>query len=340
MNLFKVRNIVVAAVAVTSICFANISAFAADYTWKFQSFWAGGSTNQKIFEKFAVNVAKMSGDRISIEALPGGAIVPPGEMMDAVKSNIIQGMNGGTGYFVGKDPAFAILADINTGYNSPDQLVAWYWAGGGIELAREMYAKQGLFYLGPLLWGAESIPSKNAIRSIADFKGIKMRAPEGMGAAIFRKIGVGVSTLPGSEVYTALERGKIQATDWGTLGMNDELGYQKLVKYAIYPGIHSMPSADISMNLKVWNGLPEDLKAILITAAKEMNRDSLETNGLLDRSFVAKRDPSTLINWGDNERKELRGVAQAIWSEWGKKSPMAQRLLDSHLAFMKRIGLL
>ena len=77
-----------------------------------------------------------------------------------------------------------------------------------------------------------------------------------------------------------------------------------------------------------------------ITAAKEMNRDSLETNGLLDRSFVAKRDPSTLINWGDNERKELRGVAQGIWAEWGKKSPMAKRLLDSHMAFMKRIGLI
>jgi len=340
MNLFKVRNIFVAVIAVTSICFANISAFAAEYNWKWQSFWAGGSTNHKVFENFAANVSKMSGGRISIEALPGGTIVPPSEMMDAVKSNILQGMNGGTGYFIGKEPAMAILADINTGYNSPDQLVAWYWKGGGIELAREIYAKQGLFYLGPCLWGAESIPSKTPIRNIADFKGVKMRAPEGMGASIFRKIGVGVSTLPGSEVYTALERGKIEATDWGTLGMNDELGYQKLVKYAIYPGIHSMPASDISINLKIWNGLPEDLKAILITAAKEMNRDSLETNNLLDRSFVAKRNPSTLINWGENERKEIRGIAKATWAEWAKKSPMSQSLLDSHLAFMKRIGLI
>ena len=116
--------------------------------------------------------------------------------------------------------------------------------------------KYGLYYLGPVMWGAESIPSKEPLRNIAAFEGIKMRAPEGMGAAIFRKLGVGVSTLPGTEVYTALERGKIEATDWGTLGMNDELGYGKIAPYAIYPGIHSMPMADLSINLDVWNSLP------------------------------------------------------------------------------------
>ena len=86
------------------------------------------------------------------------------------------------------------------------------------------------------MWGAESIPSKMPLRNVEDFEGVKMRAPEGMGAAIWGKLGVGVSTLPGTEVYTALERGNIEATDWGTLGMNDELGYGDIAPYAIYPG--------------------------------------------------------------------------------------------------------
>ena len=241
------------ALAGAMIALSN-AAHAADYSWKWQTFWQPGTVNQQAFERFAADVAERSEGRIEIEALPVNAVVPPGEMLDAVAANIIQGMNGGTGYFVGKDAAFALLADFNAGYENPQQFTAWFYEGGGVEIAREVYGQHGLYYLGPVLWGAESIPSKEPLQSIVDFEGIKMRAPEGMGAAIFRKLGVGVSTLPGTEVYTALERGKIEATDWGTLGMNDELGYDKIAPYAIYPGIHSMPAADVSINLDLWNG--------------------------------------------------------------------------------------
>ena len=162
-----------------------------------------------------------------------------------------------------------------------------------------------------------------------------MRSPEGMGAAIWRKLGVGVSTLPGTEVYTALERGKVEATDWGTLGMNDELGYDDIAPYAIYPGVHSMPASDVALNLDVWNGLPDDLKQVLQEATVAFNQDSIQANRELDESFAAKRDPATLVNWGAEERRELREVAQEVWAEWAEKSEMAQRIYDSHVAYMK-----
>lgn len=329
-----------ASIAIGLFAMSMSPSFAADYNWKFQSFWAGGSTNQLAFERFAKNVEAMSGGRIAIEVHSGGAIVPPGEMLDAVKAGILTGMNGTGAYFVGKDPGFTLVADINAGYETPDQFTAWFWTGGGVELAREIYAQHGVYYIGPVMWGAESIPTKNPIRNVADFKGVKMRSPEGIGAALWRKVGVGVSTLPGSEVYTALERGKIEATDWGTLGMNDELGYGKIAPYAIYPGIHSVGSADISINMKTWESLPDDLKAILETAVKELNRDSLMTNAMLDAEFVAKRDPETLIDWSAEDRKELRTVAQEVWAEWAEKSPMSKKIYDSHIEFMTRIGLL
>ncbi len=315
-------------------------AAAADYEWKWQSFWQPGTVNQEAFERFAATVKDKSGGRIEIETLPVGAIVPPGEMLDAVAANIIQGMNGGTGYFVGKDPAFAMLADFNAGYENPQQLTAWFHEGGGMEIARDLYGQFGVYYLGPVLWGAESIPSKTPIHNIKEFEGVKMRSPEGMGAAIFRKLGVGVSTLPGTEVYTALERGKIEATDWGTLGMNDQLGYGAIAPYAIYPGIHSMPASDVTLNMDLWNGLPDDLKQVLLDATVAFNEDSLAANQKLDESFVAKRDPATLIAWGQEERRELREVAQQVWQEWAQKSEMSKKIYDSHIAYMQKIGLL
>jgi TRAP-type mannitol/chloroaromatic compound transport system substrate-binding protein len=268
------------------------------------------------------------------------AVVPPGEMLDAVTANIIQCMNGGTGYFVTKDPAFALLADFNAGYENTEQLTDWFYQGGGIDIARDLYAQYGTYYVGPVLWGAESIPSKMPLRNVRDFHGVKMRSPEGMGAAIWRKLGVGVSTLPGTEVYTALERGKVEATDWGTLGMNDELGYDDIAPYAIYPGVHSMPASDVALNMDVWNGLPDDLKQVLQEATVAFNQDSIKANRELDESFAAKRDPSTLVKWGAEERRELREVAQEVWAEWAEKSEMAKRIYDSHVAYMKEHGLL
>jgi TRAP-type mannitol/chloroaromatic compound transport system substrate-binding protein len=315
-------------------------AAAAEYEWKWQSYWQPNTVNQKAFERFADTVAQRSGGRIAIETLPVDAIVPQSEILDAIGANILQGSNGGTGYYVGKDPGFALLADLNCGYETPEQFTGWFYEGGGNELARELYGRYGAYYIGPAMWGAESIPTKKPLRNIADFKGVKMRAPEGMGAAIWSKLGVGVSTLPGTEVYTALERGKIEATDWGTLGMNDELGYGDIAAYAIYPGIHSMPANDIAINLEIWNGLPDDLKGVLQEAAIELNQDSIAANKELDQSFVAKRDPASLINWGPEERRELREVAQQVWAEWAQKSEMAQRIYDSHIAYMKKIGLL
>ena len=101
-----------------------------------------------------------------------------------------------------------------------------------------------------------------------------------------------------------------------------------------------MPANDIAINLEIWNDLPDDLKQVLQEAAIELNQDSLAANKELEQSFAAKRDPETLINWGPQERRELREVAQEVWAEWAQKSEMSQRIYDSHIAYMQKIGLL
>ena len=148
------------------------SAGAAEYEWKWQSYWQPNTVNQKAFERFAENVKEKSGGRIEIETLPVDAVVPQSEILDAIAANILQGSNGGIGYYVGKDPAFALLADFNAGYESPEQLTAWFYEGGGNELARELYAQYGAYFIGPAMLGAESIPSSKPLRNIKDFEGL------------------------------------------------------------------------------------------------------------------------------------------------------------------------
>lgn len=311
-------------------------------TWKMQSLWQAGAINQKIFDAFATRVGAVTGGRIEITPLPVGSIVAYNETLDAVANGIIEGQHGGTTYFAGRDAAFALIGDLNGGFETPWQMQMWYEYGGGLEVTRELYAEFGLYFVGPVWWGVESIPSKNPLNGIDDLKGVKIRAPEGIGAQIFQEIGANVVTLAGSEVYTALERGVIDATDWGTVSMNADLGYQKIAKYALYPGVHSMPAADVAVNLDEWNSLPDDLKAAVEMATRDFARDMVERIALLDLQAAKslREQGITLINWSPEERKKFRQVAQGVWAEWADKSALAKKAYDSEVAFLQKLGLL
>lgn len=310
--------------------------------WKMQSIWQAGSINQEVFARFCERVGAMSGGRLILEPLPVGAVVAYHETLDAVSAGILDGQNGGTGYFSGKDAAFALLADLNGAYESPRQILMWLEYGGGMELARELFARYGLYYIGGVPWAAESIPAKTPIRTIEDFQGVKIRAPEGMSQEIFASIGAAPVNLPGAEVYTALERGVVDAADWGSIGMNDELGFHQIAPYPLFPGFHSLPMTDVAVRQERWDELPDDLQRIVALAVRTFALDMVETIAMQDAEVIRDVDAKgiELIRWSDVDRRKFREAAQEVWAEYGARSEMAGRIYQSHLAFLRQIGLL
>ena len=332
------------AVVGVAVALAGVSAQAAEWTWKAQSLWQDGTVNQKAFVRFAANVNKMTNGRLEIKTLPVHSVVKHTETLEAVGAGILDAQHTGGAYFAGKEPGLQVCTELNGAFENTYQAQLWFEYGGGTELCREAYGKFGVYYVGPVWFGQESMPFNKPLNSIDDFKkkGIKMRAPEGMGAAIWRRIGAGVVTLPGSEVFTALERGVIDGTDWGTLSMNQDLGYHKIAPYPLYPGFHSAPAADFAVNMKKWNALPDDVKAIVETATKEFARDMVQSiiMGDIAAADAAMSQGVTLINWSTEERTRFRKVAMIEWDEFGKKSPLARKLVDSQVAFLKKLHLL
>ena len=337
------------ALAAGALCgvFASVAvstgpAAAQEFRWKMQSIWQAGTINQRVFEDFCAKVETLTGGRLAIDPLPVGAVVAYNETLDAVSVGILDAQHGGSGYFAGKDPAFAILADLNGGYEDARQIHMWLNYGGGIELARELYARYGLHYVGGVSWGIESIPSKTPIRTLEDFRGVKLRAPEGMSQIIFQRIGAAPVNIPGAEVYTALERGVVEAADWGTLGMNDDLGYHAIAPYPLFPGFHSAPMADVAVNMERWNALPDDIALLVEMAVRDFNRDMVERIGMQDAAVAAGAAANgvELIDWSREERRKFREVAVPVWAEYASGSPMAQRMYESHIAFLRRLGLL
>lgn len=291
----------------------------------------------KDFQKFTDRVKEVTKGGLLIEALPVATIVPQAEALDAVKAGLLDAASGTMAYQGGKEPAAAFW-DLTAGYDNPMHLLMWYKLGGGMEIMNKIASRWDAVFLGPVILGLESIPSKKPIRSIADFKGVKMRSPDGIPAEIFAKLGAAVSVMPGTEVYTALDTGKIEATDWGTLSVNDEAGYNRIAPFAIYPGVHSMNSTDFVVRRSRWNALPADQKAAVQAALEEWNIATLMNQEFEDRQAAAKRDPSTLITWGEKEKLELRKVAQEVWESWSKKSPLAKEIYDSQVNFLKKMG--
>lgn len=317
-------------------------AAAEKYQWTMQSLWQAGSINHRVFEEFCADVGRLSAGRLEITPVPVGTMVAYNETLDAVGSGILDGQQSGPGYSAGKDPGFAMLSEFPGAYENAYQMQMWFEFGGGKELARELYGRFNVFYIGSVWHGMESIPSKKPLRSVDDLKGVKMRIPEGLNQEIFSRIGAAPVNIPGSEVYTSLDRGVIDATDWGTLGMNIDLGYHKIAPYQIYPGFHSLPMADVAVNADRWNELPDDLKVITEAAVRDFARNMIQQMELADATAArkAREQGVEFVNWTREERRRFRLIAADVLKKFATRSDMAQRIYDSHMAFLKRLGLL
>ncbi|TYC49312.1 TRAP transporter substrate-binding protein [Rhodobacterales bacterium] len=326
-----------AIVSVSAIALSG-AAFAADYNWTFQTSETAGEPGFVNKQKWAENVEKMSGGRIEIEILPIGAVVPHTDTLEAVGTGILQGHLTDPSYFAGKDPAFAMMGNLVGAWSDPFELIGFMQSGGGHELYSELVEPYGVHFLGAAATEPEAFVSSVPIRSVDDLKGVKLRAPEGMVYEIFSKAGASPVALPGSEVFTALDKGVVDAADYTVFATNQAQGMNDIAHYPLYPGFHSLPLIDISMNKETWDGLPDDLKAVLEASVDKFIFDHVYSVRKLDAEAVAtaKENPEIeIINWSGDERAKFRRIAQEEWETWAGKTEMTQRYYDAVVAFLK-----
>ena len=330
------------AIAVAST-FGAASALAADYEWTFQTSAQAGDNFFAIEEAWAERVETMSGGRIDINLVPVGTVVAHNETLDAVGAGILQGHVTDPSYFSGKDPAFAMLGNLVGAWSEPKQMFNYMNYGGGKELFNELVNPYGLQFLGASATGVEAFLSTKPIRTVEDLKGIKMRAPEGMVQEVFAAAGASPVNLPGSEVYTSLEKGVIDAADYTVISTNHAQGMHEFAKYPLYPGFHSMPVIEVSMNKAIYDDLPADLKMILEVSVRDFAYDMVNRLDVANAAAVVEinNDPNIeIINWSDEERSKFRGIAKSQWANWASRSDMAGKAFDSVSGYLVDAGLM
>ena len=307
---------------------------------------AGDWAHRFMTDNWAPKLGVMTGGSVAIDVLPTKAVVPHRETIDAVANGILDGDLNAVSYFSGRDPAFAIIGDLIAGYDTVDQVRTFCQYGGGKEILQKLYDKytKGKVHVvgcGP--YAKEAFVSTIPIKTVADFKGVKVRSPEGLAAEVFKRAGAAPVSLPFSEVYTALEKKVIDAADASAHVNNNASGMYKVAKYPIYPGIHSMAVLQFIVNKKVWDGLGPQGQTALETWY-QASYDAMRREADMEDQAIAKAQRAgndiTVIDWTLEERAKFREIAVGAWEDFAKKSPLAKEALDAHLNYMRATGLL
>ncbi len=239
-------------------------------TWRLaSSFPPGLDTIYGAAEVMAQRVEAMSDGRFRIRCYPAGEIVPAVQVMDAAQQGTVQIGHTASYYFIGKNPALAFDCCVPFGLTSRQQ-TAWLTEGGGLELMRGLFADFQLTTFPAGNTGAQMGGwFRREISGADDLKGLRMRIP-GLGGEVMDRLGATVQLLAGGEIYTALERGAIDATEWVGPYDDEKLGFHKVAEYYYYPGWWEPgPSLSYHVNLEAWGKLPKAYQEMFAAAASE-----------------------------------------------------------------------
>jgi TRAP-type mannitol/chloroaromatic compound transport system substrate-binding protein len=342
---FLKKIAVAGAAATVGFPFFARSASAAPINMRMQSMWDAGTVGYVEFEKFAKNVTEMSEGKLVVKPFPAGAIMGTFEMFEGVKTGVLDAMHTSDTYHTGKMPVATFLSSYPFGMDMPHQWDTWFNNRGGKEIAREAYAEQNMYWLGPIQHDENLIHAKIPIRSFEEFKGKKIRFPGGMIADIFRAAGVSTVLLPGGEVYPALEKGVIEGADFVGAAINFNLGFGEIAKYIIMgppstPCLHQPVDLHcVAVNMKVWNGLPKHLQLLFESSIRDFSFSQFTTiqGADLEAYEKFKKAGVEIIRLKDADIEKFRKFAPELWVKWAKMHPLAMKAFKSQWEYMKSV---
>ena len=293
--------------------------------------------------RLAKIVDETTGGRFQIEVSSAGQIMPPLECFDAAAKGTIDGFMASTVHWPAKDPALVWFCTVPFGLN-PEGMSAWFYQGDGLKLWEEAYAGYGLVPRpGPAVAPQMAGWFRKKINGIGDFKGLKMRIP-GLGGKVIAKAGATVVLIPGGEIYGALERGAIDASEF--VGPHDDmkLGLHNTARYYYYPGWHE-PGAmtEFTFNKKAYDKLPVELRHVLdyaVSAVALYGTTEYEARNAvaLERLRSEYKGKVEILQLPAAVLKDLKKSAAEVVRDEAQKSAMAKKVYASFSRFQTQIA--
>ncbi len=290
---------------------------------------------------FAQWVNEMSGGRMEITVYGGGELVPALEVFDAVSSGAVEVGHGAGYYWAGKLPAAQFFATVPFGMNA-QQMNAWFTGGNGTELWQKTYRD---FNIIPYPGGNTGMQMggwfNQEINSIEDIQGLKMRIP-GIGGKVFNQAGGTSVLVAGGEIYTNLERGVIDATEWIGPYHDYQMGFHQVANYYYYPGWHEPGTAlELSVNREKYEELPTDLQSIITAAAERLNHWSLCRSEAMNSEYAVKmveEEGVQFRRFPNDVLSTFRKYGEEVVADVIQQDPLAKRAYEAYAAFQQQMN--
>jgi TRAP-type mannitol/chloroaromatic compound transport system substrate-binding protein len=283
-------------------------------------------------ERVAQRITDITEGAITVKVYAAGELVGAFEAFDAVSSGTADLAHHADYYQQGKSKAFPFFTSVPFGLTA-EELAAWIYFDGGQQLWDELYAR---FNAKPLLACATGAQMggwyRREIKSLEDFKGLKVRMP-GVGGEVIRRLGAAVVALPGGDIFTALQQGAIDGAEWVGPWNDLAFGFHKVAKHYYYPGFHEPGAAlALAVNLSVWNDLTDSERKLFEDIAsheclyslceyKVRNAEAQQTL-LKEHGISAKPFPDDVI-------RELGRVSGEVLEEIGRADDLTHRVYES-----------
>jgi len=308
--------------------------------WKMQS--AFGSTLPHLGTsgvRFSKDIERMSGGKFDVKFHEPGALIPPLECFDAVSKGSVEACWTTPGYHTGKYPEAAFFTTVPFG-PSFGEFLAWKWFGGGNKLRDEIYAKHGMVAIEAFCIAPETSGwFRKEITSTAQLKGLKMRF-FGLGAQVMQKLGVSTQLLAAADIYPALERGVIDATEFSMPAMDIKLGFHQVAKFNYFPGWHQLVScSEVLMNKAAHDKLPPAYKAMLEIAGQAQVAYTYAESEATQFDVMAEMRDKYKVQvkrWKDADLAVFEKAWLEVLKEESAKSPGFKKVADHYLDFRKK----
>ena len=311
------------------------------YKWKLAISWPTGfPIFQEAAVKMAKNVEKMSNGRLLIKVDSKNKHKAAFGILDMVKSGSYVMGHSASYYWKGKDINTVFFSTMPFGMTAPEQY-AWFYYGGGMELMKEVYDKHKvLAYPGGNTGNQMGGWFKKEIKSLKDLDGLKMKVP-GFAGEVISRLGVLVTNIPAGELYTAIDRGVIDALEWAGPAMDVPMGFHKVAPY-YYTGWHE-PAGELQflVNKRKFAKLPKDLQEILINAMKLASYDTYahgyHENGVQLKNIKENFPKVQIKTLPKDVMKALKRENKKLLKEYAGKNKMFKKILKSQTSYLKQV---
>jgi len=334
-SIFKLST--AAVVSLTLVAGASSSANAVEkLNWKMQSaFGSKLSIIGEVARRYQDIISDMSAGAMKVKFFEPGSLVPTLQGWDSVKAGAIDAMWGTAGYHAGKFPALSFYTAVPFGPRGGEYL-AWLNYGGGDVIYDRLYHENGVHGLHCSLIAPETSGwFRKRYNSVKDLKGLKMRF-FGLGAVVMTKIGVSTQLLAGADIYPALERGVIDATEFSMPSIDYDLGFYQIAKFNYFPGWHQQASVgELLMNKKGWDGTSKQQQAIIKAGCGDSITWSNTRSEAKQFEAMAKLKAKgvTAVRWSEEDLAYLKKAWEEVVVEMSASDPLFKEINASYSAF-------